>query len=98
MTTKKTVGAAEHARRPAGPSQQELLAAYQTHTLAQMLYGQIVITHPWIGQAYPYPQGEPWGAGVAPWAACGPPTWGAGPVLVPGPRCEPLNFAGFPHR
>ena len=98
MTTKKTVASAEAPSRAAGPSQNELLAAYQAHTLAQMLYGQFLITHPWIGQAYGPPQGEPWGVGVTPWAGFPPPLWGAGPVPIPGPRCEFPGFGGFPRR
>jgi hypothetical protein len=32
------------------PSQQEVQAAYQCHTLAQILYGRIAAMHPWLLQ------------------------------------------------
>jgi len=31
-------------------AQQEVQAAYHCHTLAQILYGQIAATHPWLLQ------------------------------------------------
>ena len=52
-----------------GPSPYELRTALEVHTLAQMLYGQITHSHPWIayGGFPPYgpvamhePQGPPW--------------------------------------
>jgi hypothetical protein len=31
-----------------GPTSPELRAALEVHTLAQMLYGQITVSHPWF--------------------------------------------------
>jgi hypothetical protein len=96
MNTTKS-GKGEGAGPQTRPSQEDLLAAYQAHTLAQMLYGQFLITYPWIGQAHTLPHGEPWtGAGVAPWTGYGPSVWGAGPAALPGPQLDPAGFQVFP--
>lgn len=47
MTT-KTPGRNPQEQPEAGPAQRELRVAYQVHTLAQMLYGELVAAHPWM--------------------------------------------------
>jgi len=43
------------------PSPDDLRAVYEVHTLAQMLYGHLATTHPWLG-AQPMGYGsEPFG-------------------------------------
>ena len=49
----KNTGKAPQAGPSIGPTEQELQAAYQVHTLAQMLYGQLAMTHPWIASMPP---------------------------------------------
>lgn len=51
---------------PQSPTQEELRTALEVHTLAQMLYGQIAVTHPWV--VYHEPWVQPYAAGpVAGW-------------------------------
>jgi hypothetical protein len=74
MTTTKTTEKTS-ARRPE-PSAEEVQAAYQCHTLAQILYGRIAATHPWLLQA---PRAPWWPTGavhVPPWSR----TWPGIPV------------------
>jgi hypothetical protein len=42
-----------HPNPAARPTQDEIQAAYQVHTLAQMLYGRMAMTHPWLGSSLP---------------------------------------------
>jgi hypothetical protein len=67
MTT-KTAGKTPKGQPDIGPAQPDLQAAYQVHTLAQMLYGQLATTHPWIQPTWPTP-------GVDPLAMQPPTTW-----------------------
>jgi hypothetical protein len=100
MTT-KTPGKTPHEQeRAAMPSQQDMQMAYRAHTLAQMLYGQLAMTHPWIGPAYPpSPYDFLSGPQMSPWAAQWPPMWGAGPMDPwAGPFPQTFGFHGFPHR
>jgi hypothetical protein len=99
MTT-KTTGKPPQQPQRAAPSQQVMQQAYQAHTLAQMLYGQLAMSQPWIGQVHTPPSYEPWtGPQFVPWAAPWPPVWGAGPM---GPMDHPVppmtGFHGFPYR
>jgi hypothetical protein len=53
MTT-KLPGRHPQEQSESGPAQQDLNTAYQVHTLAQILYGQMAATYPWIlGTAQP---------------------------------------------
>lgn len=52
MTT-KTAGKTPKGEPEVGPTQPELQAAYQIHTLAQMLYGQLATAHPWMQPTWP---------------------------------------------
>jgi hypothetical protein len=61
MTTTKTTEKTS-ARRPE-PSAEEVQAAYQCHTLAQILYGRIAATHPWLLEA---PRAPSWPMGAIP--------------------------------
>lgn len=57
MTTKSTAEKRDSpVREGTMPSQEDLRAAYQIHTLAQMMVAQLVATHPWMQQlAYTQP-------------------------------------------
>jgi len=99
MTTKHTGKIPEEQQR-AAPSQSDMQLAYQAHTLAQMLYGQLAMTHSWIGQAQPPLTYEPWtGPQFMPWAAQWPPVWGAVPMDPTIHQVPPMTgFHGFPYR
>lgn len=78
MTT-KTAGKAPRGRPNVGPSQDDLQAAYRVHTLANMLYGHMVATYPWVG-AQPQMMGmatfDPtMGQMATPWAYQWPVAW-----------------------
>jgi hypothetical protein len=76
----------EHA--DVGPSQQELQAAYQVHTLAHMLYGQLATIYPWTQLHYVPPMGPvtmPWMQGQMP----------GGPVAPQGPPSYPWAGYGY---
>lgn len=104
MTT-KTPGKNHQEQPDSGPSQQELQAAYQVHTLANMLYGQLTATYPWIPLQPPMsasPMAMPtmgMGAGgpmagppVTPWTQ----TSAVGPMVGPtGPASYPWAGYGF---
>ncbi len=75
---------------PLAPTAEELRTALEVHTLAQMLYGQIAASHPWLAYGSWAPHGplgihEPM---PGPTTIPGPPAWGgswvhpyaAGPV------------------
>lgn len=100
MTNKPPGKVQDAPRRAETPSQQEMQMAYHAHTLAQALYGQLAMTHPFIGQAYPQMPQQPFvGQQMTPWAMQWPPMWGAGPMdPVPGPFPHVSAFYGFPHR
>jgi hypothetical protein len=56
MTTKtKTTGKPPVQPQAAfdGPAPDDMRAAFEIHTLAQMMYGQIARTNPWVAQAPP---------------------------------------------
>lgn len=76
-----------------GPAQQDLQAAYQVHTLAHMLYGQLAAAYPWT-QLQPQAAPPPPGTGAPgfqmgptmPWTqtqAYGYPTGPVGPPSYP---------------
>lgn len=48
MPTKTTPKSRRQPQEAARPSRQDVQLAYQVHTLASMLYGQLAATHPWI--------------------------------------------------
>lgn len=48
MTTKSTGKGPQQRQQPVGPTQEDVRTAYQVHTLAQVLYGHLATTHPWI--------------------------------------------------
>lgn len=81
----KPTGKTHPEERPsAGPSPEEMQAAYQAHTLAQMLYGQLVTTHPWVATAPPVRGIDPMaGYQTAPWLQSYPGMWGIGPANTP---------------
>jgi hypothetical protein len=61
---------------PTGHTPEELRTALEVHTLAQMLYGQIAVAHPWIAYHDPmmgqttFPVPPAWsGPWVQPYAA-----------------------------
>ena len=83
----KTAGKPQTGTPGSGPSQQDLQTAYQVHTLAQMLYGQLVPAQPWV-QPAPFAgtpgMVHPGMAPIAgPWAQGWPMTYGA--PFGPGP-------------
>jgi len=43
---------------PAAHTKEELRTALEVHTLAQMLYGQIAVSHPWIAYGAWAPHGH----------------------------------------
>jgi hypothetical protein len=66
----------------AGPSQEEIRTAYEIHTLSQMLYGQLAMTHPWL--AMPPVHG-------------GPGMWNAGSVSQPITAPQMFGMEMYPH-
>jgi hypothetical protein len=44
----KTTDRPQPPREETKPAQADLQAAYEIHTLAQMLYGQMTMTRPWV--------------------------------------------------
>lgn len=56
--TIKTPGRNPQEQPDVSPSQQELQAAYQVHTLAHMLYGQLATIYPWT-QLQPFMAAPP---------------------------------------
>ena len=81
----KTTGKTDPEGQPsAGPSQDEIRNAYEIHTLAQMLYGQLAMTHPWIA-TMPPARGFDSVASFQPmpWTQGGPGMWNVGPVSQP---------------
>lgn len=69
--------------RPFTPNEENLQSAYQIHTLAQIMYGQLYGVQPWIGPTGPAlmppthqpwtpmanPVGGPWAAEMPSWTA-----------------------------
>ena len=81
----KTTGKTDPEGQPsAGPSQDEIRNAYEIHTLAQMLYGQLAMTHPGIA-TMPPARGFDSVASFQPmpWTQGGPGMWNVGPVSQP---------------
>jgi hypothetical protein len=89
MTT-KTAGKVPKEQPVHGPSQQELHAAHQVHTLAQILYGQLAATHPWIQPTYPMGMEPRMPHANAPWAQTPwtTPMWGQMPQTYFGQPCQ----------
>lgn len=80
MTTKNTATKPKARAQEHGPSREDLETAYRLHTLAQIVYGQLAVAHPWTVQA---PVLDPAvGRGQTPWMGAGPGTWNA-PVSWP---------------
>jgi hypothetical protein len=48
MTTTKTEKTGPAIQSKEGPKQADLRVAYEVHTLAQMLYGEMARAHPWV--------------------------------------------------
>ncbi len=60
----KTTGKPKKGPPGAGPSSDELRIAYQAHTLAQLLYAQLVTSHPWMQTVVDMnPTALPWQVG-----------------------------------
>jgi len=93
MTTKPT--GKDEPPRVANPDSRELRTACEVHTLAQMLYGQMARTNPWLTQPQPLFSQEPGlGLAVNPWTPTWPVNWvgpSYGTIPVPSP------WLGFPH-
>jgi len=78
MTMKKTIQNEKDPRSADTPSQEEVRTAHQIHTLAQMLYGRLAMSNPWM--ATPPPGIEATGGFTqVPWAQ----SWSAQPGLDP---------------
>jgi hypothetical protein len=101
MTKPTEIKNAEAGRPSSAPPQEEMEKAYQVHTLAQMLYGQMAGSQPWVTQptvqaGFPsmqsaQPMGVPgWTTvwGVSPWGISQTPimTPFMAPELGPFPR------------
>lgn len=97
MTTKHTGKAHEQQQKAATPSARDMQMAHHAHTLAQMLYGQLATTQPWMAPMRTpspmTPESGMFGTHVTPWTAHGSPYWGAGPMFGPqiDPRTTPLT-------
>ena len=78
----KTTGKPKKAAPGSGPSPQELRTAYQAHTLAQLLYAQLVTTHPWMHTVLEMNQTS------KPWPRTGPGV-GWNPMVDTGPTDTP---------
>ena len=62
------------------PTREEIQTAYQVHTLAQMLYGQLVTPHTGVTYAGPVRGiGQPTEYPAQPWGQPGPMMWGYPP-------------------
>jgi hypothetical protein len=97
--TIKTPGRNPQEQPDVGPSQQELQAAYQVHTLAHMLYGQLATIYPWT-QLQPFMPAPPMAAPMM-----GPGLFGAGMGPMPTPWTQtqalghqvgPMGPASYP--
>lgn len=65
--TVKTAEKNEPRSQRAAPSQDEVHAAYQCHTLSTILFGQIAATHPWLTRTPCVPVQPTFGSGATPW-------------------------------
>lgn len=98
MTT-KTAGRKERAAPPVAPGQDTLQAAYQAHTLAQMLYGHLAMIQPWTtanppGAGFDPAQSFVAGPTVPGWhGTWGPPQMRGGPLTSP--FLAPYGMPGF---
>jgi hypothetical protein len=95
----KTTGKTDPEGQPsAGPSQDEIRNAYEIHTLAQMLYGQLAMTHPWIATMPPARGFDPVASfQPTPWTQGGPGMWNVGPVSHPFTVPHPIGLEMYPH-
>lgn len=59
MTTTKTEKKIEKTELEEAPKQKDLRVAYEIHTLAQMLFSEMAVTHPWITPPSPLQTFEP---------------------------------------
>ena len=88
----KTTGKTHPEGQPsAGPSQDEIRNAYEIHTLAQMLYGQLAMTHPRIA-TMPAASFQ-----ATPWMQSGPRMWNVGPVSHPFTVPHMTGLEMYPH-
>jgi hypothetical protein len=88
----KTSGKTHPEGQPsAGPSQEEIRNAYEIHTLAQMLYGQLAMTHPWAA-AMPAANVH-----ATSWMHSGPGMWNVGPVNHPFTVPHMIGLEMYPH-
>ena len=86
----KTTGKTDPEGQPgAGPSQDEIRNAYEIHTLAQTLYGQLAMTHPWIATMPPARGFDP--------VQGGPGMWNVGPVSQPFTVPHMIGLEMYPH-
>lgn len=74
MTTKTAEKPKSERERPTVHSPEEIHAAYECHTLAQMLYGQIAANRPWLLQTPETACGPMVGFGATPWTRAWPGT------------------------
>jgi hypothetical protein len=97
--TNKNPGKVQEQPRAATPSEQEVQMAYQVHTLAQMLYGYLASTNPWVGPAQALMPYEPLlGPQYPAWAVRWPADWGVAPLCSqPGAVPCPMILPVFPH-
>jgi len=68
----------EHHGPVAGPAPADMRAAYEIHTLAQMMYGQIARTNPWMSPMSPMTGHDPYTShSQAHWTPQWPVAWNA---------------------
>ena len=82
----------------AATSQDEMRNAYEIHTLAQMLYGQLAMTHPLIATMPPARGFDPLASfQPTPWMQGGPGMWNVGPVSQPFTVPHMIGLEMYPH-
>jgi hypothetical protein len=68
---------AQHPPMQGTPTAEDLRTAYEIHTLAQMVYGQLAATHPWMAtQTWPMGTMHHPAQPMTSWPRAGTPTWG----------------------
>jgi len=82
MTTKNEGRARPQTQGATEPSHDEIRAAYEIHTLAQMMYGQLAAPNPYMAAPPPMPTWgyEAYTPAPTPWVGSWPAGWG-----YPGP-------------
>lgn len=67
MTTKAAGKTAQPTHQAVEPSPEVLQAAYQIHTLTQLMYGELAATRPWLMPTMPTAQMAPPAVQANPW-------------------------------